>query len=111
MYKLYRVDIEKSQEIFRRIKEFSKKLKKELPVKEVYLYGSFAEGNFHQGSDIDLIVIGDFKERFFERIGKILELTDLPVEPLAYTQAEFDEFIRSNNPFIINVMKKAIRVE
>jgi len=29
----------------------------------IILYGSFARGDFHEGSDIDLIVVGDFRER------------------------------------------------
>jgi predicted nucleotidyltransferase len=79
-------------------------------VKEVYLYGSFARGEVHEGSDIDLLVIGDFKDRFFDRIGKVLELTDLPVEPLVYTVEEFEEFKESQNPFIIEILKTAIRL-
>lgn len=82
MYKLCRVDIERSEELINEIKAFATRLKKILPVREVYLYGSFAKGEIHEGSDIDLLIIGDFGERFFDRIGKILDLTDLPIEPL-----------------------------
>jgi len=35
-------------------------------VKEVYLYGSFVKGEIHEDSDIDLIIVGDFKELFWE---------------------------------------------
>ncbi len=85
MHRLRRIDIGRSKDILDELKAFAKRLTKELPVREVYLYGSFARGEIHEGSDIDLIVVGDFTERLFERIGKILDLTDLPVEPLAYT--------------------------
>jgi len=34
-------------------------------IKEVYLFGSFAKGEVHEASDIDLIIVGDFKEKFF----------------------------------------------
>ncbi len=81
-----------------------------MPVKEVYLYGSFAKGEIHEGSDIDLIIRGDFKERFFERIGKVLDLTDLPVEPLVYTEDEFRQMIREGTPFISEIMKDAKRL-
>ncbi|NQS74702.1 MAG: nucleotidyltransferase domain-containing protein [Methanoculleus sp.] len=27
------------------------------------LYGSFSRGDFHEGSDLDLIIVGDFRER------------------------------------------------
>jgi predicted nucleotidyltransferase len=110
VYKLCRVDIERSEELINEIKAFAAKLKNDLPVREVYLYGSFAKGEIHEGSDIDLLIIGDFAERFFDRIGKILELTDLPIEPLVYTVEEFEEFKKSQNPFIMEVLKTAIKI-
>jgi len=81
-----------------------------LPVKEVYLYGSVARGEIHEGSDIDLIVVGDFKERIFERIGKILDLTDLPIEPLVYTEEEWETLLAEGNPFVNKILKEAIRL-
>ncbi|MDP2754551.1 MAG: nucleotidyltransferase domain-containing protein [Nitrospirota bacterium] len=110
MYKLCRVDIERSKELINEIKAFATRLKKILPVREVYLYGSFAKGEIHEGSDIDLLIIGDFRERFFDRIGKILDLTDLPIEPLVYTVEEFEEFKKSQNPFIMEVLKTAVKI-
>lgn len=40
--------------------------------KEVYLFGSIAEGSFSRGSDIDLAIVGLPKERFFAAYGRIL---------------------------------------
>ena len=71
------------------------------------LYGSFFTGDIHEGSDIDLIIVGDFKERFFERIGLIMELTNLPIEPLVYTKEEFRIMIEEENPFILEILKYA----
>lgn len=105
MPKLRRVNIEESEKIFEDLKELAQKLKERFNC-IVYLYGSFAEKKIHEGSDIDLIVVGDFNQRFFERIGKILEMTDLPVEPLAYTREEFEE-MKNNSPFIRDVLKNA----
>lgn len=110
MYKLCRIDIEHSNELIGSVEEFAQRLKKELPVREVYLYGTFAKGEVHEGSDIDLIIIGDFRERFFDRIGKILDLTDLPIEPLVYTPEEFEELKTSQNPFITDILKTAIKI-
>ena len=111
MHKLCRVDIENSKDLIDRVRSFARNLKDFLPVKEVYLYGSFARGEIHEGSDVDLLIVGDFKERFFERIGKVLDLTDLPIEPLVYTVEEFEELKKSENPFIIEVIKTAIRLD
>lgn len=95
MYKLCRIDIGNREEIEKEIERFSIELKERFEC-DVYLYGSFEKGEVHEGSDIDLIIVGDFGERFFDRIGKILELTDLPIEPLVYTRAEFKEMMKDN---------------
>lgn len=105
MHKLCRIDIGKRKEILKEIERFSSEMKERFDC-DVYLYGSFANGEIHEGSDIDLIIVGDFKERFFDRIGKILELTDLPVEPLVYTREEFEE-MKKDNPFINSILKFA----
>jgi len=110
MYKLCRVNIERSEELLSEIKAFAAKLKNDLSVRAVYLYGSFAKGEIHEGSDIDLLIIGDFSERFFDRIGKILDLTDLPIEPLVYTVDEFEEFKKTQNPFIMDILKTAVKI-
>jgi len=110
MHKLCRINIEDSQDLLERVREFAHKLKETLPVKEVYLYGSVARGEIHEGSDIDLIVVGDFKERIFERIGKILDLTDLPIEPLVYTEEEWEALLAEGNPFVNKILKEAIRL-
>ena len=110
MHKLCRINIEDSQGLFERIKEFAQKLREALSVKEVYLYGSVARGEIHEGSDIDLVVVGDFKERLFERIGKVIELTDLPIEPLVYTEEEWHELKSENNPFVDKILKEGVKL-
>ncbi len=110
MYKLCRIDIERSEELLEDIRKLALKIKAKLPVSEIYIYGSFAKGEIHEGSDIDLLIIGDFKERLFDRIGKILDLTDLPVEPLVYTNQEFEYLRSSKNPFITNILENAIKI-
>ena len=107
MYKLCRINIKDRKKIYNDLINFIERLKRKFVIKSIYLYGSFYTGKIHEGSDIDLIIIGDFKERFFERIGKILELTDLPIEPLVYTEDEFEEMINNKNPFILNVLKNS----
>ncbi len=110
MHKLRRVDIGQSEELFDEIRSFANKLARLFPIKAVYLYGSFAKNEIHEGSDIDLIIIGDFKERLFDRIGRVLDLTDLPIEPIVYTTKEFEELTKSENPFIIEALKTAVRL-
>ena len=108
MHKLCRIDIGKREEILKEVERFSEELNERFNY-EVYLYGSFARGDVHEGSDIDLIIVGDFKERFFDRIGKVLDLTDLPIEPLVYTRDEFD-VMKQDNLFIKSVLEHARRL-
>lgn len=106
MPKLVRIDLSRREEIYRQLAEFVRELPARLPVTAVYLHGSFASGDIHEGSDIDLVIVGDFKERFFQRIGKILELTDLPIEPLVYSEEEFAAMQAQGNAFILSVVKR-----
>jgi len=104
MLKLCNIDIERSQEIYERLRAFVTRLRKNFSIKEVYLYGSFVRGEIHEGSDIDLVIVGGFKGRIFQRIEEVLKLTDLPIEPLIYTTEEFRR-MKNTNPFLKEVIK------
>ena len=105
MHKLCRVNLEDREEIYEQLREFARLLKSKHGVKKIYLYGSFARGDLHEGSDMDLIIVGKFEGRMHQRIGKILDLTFLPVEPLVYTEAEFQQM--KERPFLSEVLATA----
>ena len=104
MLKVCNIDIGKSKEIFEELKKLAEKIKKDFKA-EVYLFGSFAKGEITEGSDIDLLIIGNFKGKMPERILKIIKYTDLPIEPLCYTEEEFERI--KNTPFFKTIMKHA----
>jgi len=111
MYKLSRFDITKSRDIYQRVIDFVNDLKLKLPITTVYLYGSLVqEGEVSEGSDIDLLIVGDFKDSFFERILAVMHYTTLPIEPLVYTQNEFDEMKTLKNPLIMEVLAKGKKI-
>ncbi len=107
MHKVVRIDIEKSDEILREIKEFARKLK-DMGAKEVYLFGSFARGDFKESSDIDLLIIWDLDMKPLERIVYVMSLTDLPVEPIVLTTEEFEK--AKNLSFYKSILKYAKRL-
>lgn len=107
MYKLCRINIDDREKIDLELKAFIEMLKAKFPISSIYLYGSFATVDIHEGSDIDLLIVGNFKERFIERIGLIMGLTNLPIEPLVYTEEEFQAMIEQENPFINEILKYA----
>lgn len=74
-----------------------------LDPERIVLYGSFARGDFHEGSDIDLVVILDTDQRFLDRIGRVLEVVgvaDFDIEPLVYTPVEYETMRQRRNALI-----------
>jgi len=75
-------------------------------VKKVILFGSLSADKVHRSSDIDLLIIKDSNQRFFERIDEIY----LKVKPrygidfFVYTPDEFEEMSMTNS-----FMKKAVK--
>ena len=108
MHKICRIDISRSKNLPDKIKKFVEILASDIHIKKVYLFGSVARNDFNEGSDIDLAIIGDFRERFLDRADKILEQTELPIEPLCYTEQEFEEMKRNGNPFVAEILKGKI---
>jgi len=106
MPRLCRVDLDRREQVYEELLAFVRRLKDDLPVSKVYLHGSFATGRIHEGSDIDLVIVGDFEERLFDRIDRVLQMTSLPIEPLVYTPEEFDGMVESKNPFILHVLRE-----
>jgi len=83
-----------------------------LSKKKIILFGSFARGDYHENGEIDLIIIGDFIGRFFDRIGRILDLVpnDLYIEPLVYTKEEFNKMRENGNPFILTAKSDGLNL-
>ncbi|MEM2554560.1 MAG: nucleotidyltransferase domain-containing protein [Nitrososphaerota archaeon] len=108
MFKLCRVDLKGIQKIFEGIENYKKIVIKEINPKKIILFGSFARGDINEGSDVDLIVIADWKEDFLERIKILLELNKfkIPLEPLGYTEEEFEKLIKEGNSFILKVLNE-----
>ena len=64
-------------------------------VEKMILFGSYATGTYHEGSDIDLVVISkDFAGKgFWDRIhilAKALRIVFEPIEATAMTPEEFE---------------------
>jgi predicted nucleotidyltransferase len=78
------------------IDRFRKAIEKQgIRVEQLILYGSFAYGTPHEGSDIDLIVISDnfaplgFWERIDVLANAICEVFE-PIEAIAMTRTEWE---------------------
>jgi predicted nucleotidyltransferase len=94
------------------VKRFINLIIKKFNLKKIIIFGSFARGDYHKGSDLDLIIVGEFKERFIDRIGKVIELndSDLEIEAMVYTEEEFQKMIKERRPFIEQALEEGIVV-
>lgn len=109
MHKLCRIDIGRSEEVYEKIERYISKLVEEIDPQKVILFGSFARGDFHQGSDVDLVVIADWSQGFLDRIRILLELnSELPLEPIGYTPEEFSKMLSQGNRFAQRILEEGI---
>jgi hypothetical protein len=94
------------------VKRFLNLIIKKFNLKKIIVFGSFARGDYHKGSDLDLVIVGEFKDRFIDRIGKIIELndSDLEIEAMVYTEEEFQKMIQERRPFIEQALEEGIVV-
>ncbi len=81
--------------------EVIQKILKESDVKEMYLFGSVAEGRQRGGSDIDVAVRGVSKSNFFGLYGKLLSETEHSVDLVCLDySSQFTEYLISSGGLV-----------
>jgi predicted nucleotidyltransferase len=86
-----------------------KRLQERFRVHAVILFGSRARGDFKPWSDYDILVIADFKEKYLDRIGVILEAlsdVELNIEPHPYTLEEVKDMLRKGSPMMVDALSE-----
>lgn len=89
---------------------------KSLKLVKIILFGSYAWGNVHEDSDIDLIVIlnkngvpKDFKEKTdcYLSVKRLLRDIngEIPMEIIVYTKGQWERFLLLNSYFSKKVVK------
>ena len=108
MLRLRRVDIERSGEVREKIDRYVREVVEKLRPSLIVLFGSFASDEINEGSDVDILVVADFKEGFLDRIRTLMDLNRfrIPIEPVGYTLEEFEEMKRRGNLFVTEVLEK-----
>jgi predicted nucleotidyltransferase len=100
-------------EIEKTLSEYIECLRKEIRVKSVILFGSYAKSYWGKDSDIDIAVFSDFfsnKDRA-ESIAFLLERAlqyDLDIQPIAFDEKDFENY--KDNPFINEIVTTGIRI-
>jgi predicted nucleotidyltransferase len=114
MHQLCRLDLSRGKDLYHELdvelQALAQQLRTRYRASKILAFGSYVRQDLNEGSDIDLLIVGEFTERFHKRIAAILDLTDLPIEPLCYTPAEFEQLVRDKNPFIAAVLEEAVEL-
>lgn len=69
---------------------------------EIVLFGSYAKGNTHPGSDLDLLIIGNFKASQWTRSRELKDLLNwspIPLDLHLYTPEEMRMYAREPYAF------------
>lgn len=74
---------------------------REYKPQRVILFGSLAQGDVREWSDIDLAIVKDTQQRFIKRIGEVFQLTrpHLALNVVVYTPQEVDQMEREGHYF------------
>jgi predicted nucleotidyltransferase len=85
-------------------REYAGVVKTHFDYKKVILFGSYAKGNFHEDSDIDIaVVFTDYNNRMDRQL-ELMKLTrkiDSRIEPHPFRENEFE----ISNPFVNEIIK------
>lgn len=111
MHPVRAIDLERLPEIRDALTRWLAQAWGDFRLERAYLFGSFARGTPHEGSDIDLILIGPFKGKLPYRIFEVLQTSDLPIQPLCYTRQEWEQMVAMHNPLAAEVLRTGIALD
>ena len=88
-------------------KSYKAAVENRLPLKALYLYGSYSKGNATEDSDIDIAVVVDrLCDNYFEDtplLWKLRRKVSNLIEPVLLTED-------LNNPLYVDILKTGIRI-
>ena len=81
-------------------------------IEKAFLFGSVANGECSNWSDIDVIIVKQTDMAFIERAAEFFDLFDLgiPVDILVYTPEEFHLLMRDPSPFWRQTQNSMIQI-
>ncbi|MFQ6031658.1 MAG: nucleotidyltransferase domain-containing protein [Candidatus Zixiibacteriota bacterium] len=101
----------KDKKIEKIIGEIVERIRKEYQPEKIILFGSYAYGEPHEESDIDLFIIKDTDKRRIDRFVEVKKLVYGPnrknsVSPLIYTNQELQERLKIKDFFVCEILEK-----
>ncbi len=81
-----------------------------IPIQEVFLFGSYAKGNYNEWSDIDLALVSDIFEgiriRDRSKIRSITLSISSEIEVLPYRPSDFTP----EDPFVKEILETGVKI-
>jgi len=95
------------------IRGFWIELKQEIPIKELILFGSYAQGTAKEYSDIDLAVVSDWFEgkpkiENMQHLSKIAASYNSLIEALPFTEEEYTNLDKRS--FLASIIKTGRKI-
>ncbi|MGQ4891574.1 MAG: nucleotidyltransferase domain-containing protein [Candidatus Njordarchaeia archaeon] len=94
-------------------KKFLECAKKHFNIKEAYVVGSYARGDFNEWSDIDLVLVAENVPKSpIERLSKIKECLKAfsKIEPIIISPEVLTELRSKRNPIAVEIEKHGIKI-
>jgi len=89
--------------VTKRVKEFANVVKKDFPVRQIILFGSYARGNAHEDSDIDVaVVLKSIDDDFLVSAARLYRLKrgiDSRIEPVLFEEG------KDQSGFLADIMR------
>ena len=102
------------EQLIKALKDASFQIKEQIEgVESLYLFGSFARGDYTPHSDIDLLIIVSQTERpYLERRDQFIDFFNVPfdVNPVVYTSGEIKKMRAEGSMFLRNIWNEAIQL-
>lgn len=97
-----------SAKINREIENIVASIAREYRPRRVILFGSAAQGNYHPGSDVDLLVIKETAKKPLARVREVVDLLPhtLDVDIIVMTPAEWEARRRENHYLVREIDEK-----
>ncbi len=98
------------EEVIGRLREIVREVEGRLEPKLVILYGSFVRGDWHEGSDLDLLVVSDRVPPSHRDRWDLLYtvIMGFPLEPHLYTTGEFEEMLLHGRMTALDALTEGI---
>ena len=94
-----------------KVKEISKRIVEEIHPEKVILFGSYANGNPTENSDVDLIIVNKTKLPKHKRgieIRRLFYRQLIPLDIKVYTPEEFENELGNRYSFLYSAIKNSI---